>query len=321
MSEHNHTGLDEAASVASNTLQAVRTGKAISSAAKGAAAGGPYEAAIGAALSARKHIGKIAVAALVLLALPLLFILLLPGLAFGSLTGSGASGAAGQPILNNNAAITENVNQATFAINQILGEGIENVQERIASDFAGTDGDHYEIVNPYEGDLISNANLFISQYCAAKELDFASIALADMERFLCAGLTHLYSFSRTREVRTVPAEEDGDEDMTEIWYIYTIRYNGEAYFADTIFAQTDKQKNLAKNMRKTSACFSATAYFNTPLLRIPLRLLAMCASPMGKRRLSTSTNWMNAMPISLMALTILGGMAAGQLPWLLWFPR
>lgn len=67
-------------------------GKAISAAAKGAAAGGPYGAAIGAALSARKHIGKIAAAALVLLALPLLFILLLPGLAFGSLTDSGASG-------------------------------------------------------------------------------------------------------------------------------------------------------------------------------------------------------------------------------------
>ena len=113
MSEHNHTGLDEAASVTSNTMQAVRTGKAISAAAKGAAAGGPYGAAIGAALAARNHIGKIAAAALVLLALPLLFILLLPGLVFGSLTDSGASG---QPILNDNAAITENMNQAAFAI-------------------------------------------------------------------------------------------------------------------------------------------------------------------------------------------------------------
>lgn len=234
MSEHNHTGLDEAASVASNTMQAVRTGKAISAAAKGAAAGGPYGAAIGAALSARKHIGKIAAAALVLLALPLLFILLLPGIIFGSLTDSGASGVARQPILNDNAAITENVNQAAFAINQILGEGIENVQERIANDFAGTGGDHYEVVNPYEGDLISNANLFISQYCAAKNLDFAAISLTDMEQILRAGLTHLYSFSRTMEVRTVPAEEDGEEDTAETWYIYTIRYNGEAYFADTI---------------------------------------------------------------------------------------
>ena len=65
MNNNTHTGLDEAASVASNTMQAVRTGKAISAAAKGAAAGGPYGAAIGAALSARKHIGKIAVAALI----------------------------------------------------------------------------------------------------------------------------------------------------------------------------------------------------------------------------------------------------------------
>ena len=261
MSEHNHTGLDEAASVASNTMQAVRTGKAISVAAKGAAAGGPYGAAIGAALSARKHIGKIAAVALVLLALPLLFILLLPGLVFGGLTDSGSSGAAGRPIINDNASITENVNQAAFAINQILGEGIENVQERIANDFAGTDGDHYEVVNPYEGDLISNANLFISQYCAAKELDFTSISLTDMEKILRAGLTHLYSFSRTMEMRTVPAEEDGEEDTLETWYIYTIRYNGEAYFADTIFALTDEQKRLAENYAENLSLFLGDGLF------------------------------------------------------------
>lgn len=261
MSEHNHTGLDEAASVASNTMQAVRTGKTISTAAKGAAAGGPYGAAIGAALSARKHIGKIAVAALVLLALPLLFILLLPGIIFGSLTDSGASRVAGQPILNDNAAITENVNQAAFAINQILGEGIENVQERIANDFAGTGGDHYEVVNPYEGDLISNANLFISQYCAAKNLDFAAISLTDMEQILRAGLTHLYSFGRTMEVRTIPAEEDGEEDTLETWYIYTIRYNGEAYFADTIFALTDEQKSLAENYAENLSLFLGDGLF------------------------------------------------------------
>ena len=153
------------------------------------------------------------------------------------------------------------MNQAAFAINQILGEGIENVQERIANDFAGTDGDHYEVVNPYEGDHISNANLFISQYCAAKELDFASIALADMEQLLRAGLTHLYSFSRTMEVRTVPAEEDGEEDTAETWYIYTIRYNGEAYFADTIFALTDEQKRLAENYAENLSLFLGDGLF------------------------------------------------------------
>ena len=261
MNDNTHTGLDETISVASNTMQAVQTGKAISAAAKGAAAGGPYGAAIGAALSARKQIGKIAAAALVLLALPLLFILLLPGLVFGGLTDSGVSGAAGQPILNDNAAITENMNQAVFAINQILGEGIENVQERIANDFAGTGGDHYEVVNPYEGDLISNANLFISQYCAAKELDFASISLTDMEKILRTGLAHLYSFSRATEVRTIPAKEDGEKGTAETWYIYTIRYNGESYFADTIFALTDEQKSLAENYAENLSLFLGDGLF------------------------------------------------------------
>ena len=46
MNKHNHTGLDESVSVASNTMQAVNTGKAISAAAKGAAAGGPYGACL-----------------------------------------------------------------------------------------------------------------------------------------------------------------------------------------------------------------------------------------------------------------------------------
>ena len=121
--------------------------------------------------------------------------------------------------------------------------------------------DTYEIINPYEGNPINNTNLFISQYCAAKELDFASIALADMEQILRAGLTHLYSFSRTREVRTIPAEEDGADDTTEIWYIYTIRYNGEAYFADTIFALTDKQKELAENYAENLSLFLGDGLF------------------------------------------------------------
>ena len=258
MSERNNIGLDEAASIASNTTQAVWAGKAISAAAKGAAAGGPCGAAIGAALSARNQIGITAAAVLTPLTLPLLFVLLLPGLVFGSLTNSGASG---QSVLNDGTAITENMNQAAFAINQILGEGVENVQERIADDFAMTGGDHYDIINPYVGDLISNINLFISQYCAAKAQDFASISLADMEQILRAGLTHLYSFSRTVEVRIVSAEEDGEKGTTETWYIYTIRYNGEAYFADTIFALTDEQKELAENYAENLSLFLGDGLF------------------------------------------------------------
>ena len=160
------TGLDEAVSVTANTAQVVsgmvKTGKAVSSAAKGAAVGGPYGAVAGALWSARHHLMKIVAALLVLLMLPVLFIVMLPSIIFGGLTGAAEPGSS-QPVLNDSAAITENINEISFAVNQILGEGIDDVEDRIAQDFAGTNGDEYEVINPYEGDLVRNTNLFLSQ--------------------------------------------------------------------------------------------------------------------------------------------------------------
>ena len=62
-------------------------------------------------------------------------------------------------------------------------------------------------------------------------------------------------------MRTVPAEENGEEDTAETWYIYTIRYNGEAYFADTIFALTDEQKGLAENYAENLSLFLGDGLF------------------------------------------------------------
>ena len=56
------SGLDEAVSVSSNAAHVisgmVKTGKAVSGAAKGAAVGGPYGAVAGAVWGARKHINS-----------------------------------------------------------------------------------------------------------------------------------------------------------------------------------------------------------------------------------------------------------------------
>ena len=54
--------VETGASAAHTIRGAIKTGKAISSAAKGAAAGGPYGAVAGAVWAGRKHIGKIIVA-------------------------------------------------------------------------------------------------------------------------------------------------------------------------------------------------------------------------------------------------------------------
>ena len=203
--------LEQAASTAHTIHGAIKTGKAIASAAKGAAASGPYGAVAGAVWGARKHIGTIAIVVIVILLLPVLFILMLPSIIFGSLFG-GSADPSTEPIMNNNAAIIENTNEIAFAINQILGEGVDDVEQRIASDFAQTGGDNYEIVNPYADDMVSNTNAFIGQYCAAKDEDWENISLADLEQTLRAEVGDLYTFSRTSETRPIPDDPETEED-------------------------------------------------------------------------------------------------------------
>ena len=61
-------------------------------------------------------------------------------------------------MLNDSAAITENINEISFAVNQILGEGIDDVEDRIAQDLRERTGMSMKSINPYEGDLVSNTN-------------------------------------------------------------------------------------------------------------------------------------------------------------------
>ena len=224
--------------------------------------GGPYGAAAGAALYAVQHGKKFLAAIAVLLMLPVLFVLMLPSLIFGGLT---SSGSAGQPILNDNAAIVQNTNNIAFAVNQILGEGITDAEARIAQDFATTGGDNYEVVNPYASDMSSNTNSFIAQYCAAKGETWDTISLADMQAVLRQGKSSLYSFTRTSETRTVEADDPNTPDVVEtkeeLWYIYTLQYNGEAYFADAVFHLTEAQKGLADDYAQNLSLFLGDGMF------------------------------------------------------------
>ncbi len=224
--------------------------------------GGPYGAAAGAALYAVQHGKKFLATIAVLLMLPVLFVLMLPSLIFGGLT---SSGSAGQPILNDNAAIVQNTNNIAFAVNQILGEGITDAEARIAQDFATTGGDNYEVVNPYASDMSSNTNSFIAQYCAAKGETWDTISLADMQAVLRQGKSSLYSFTRTSETRTVEADDPNTPDVVEtkeeLWYIYTLQYNGEAYLADAVFHLTEALKGLADDYAQNLSLFLGDGMF------------------------------------------------------------
>ena len=105
MADTERSGLDEAMDVGSSTvshLKSLKTAATFSKAGYGAALGGPFTAAIGAAIANRNQIVKIVVVIVALLLLPILFILLLPGLIFGSLTEQSDA-------LNSNSLINDNI--------------------------------------------------------------------------------------------------------------------------------------------------------------------------------------------------------------------
>ena len=168
MGEEKKTGLADAvetgASAAHTIKGAIKAGKAIPGAAKGAAAGGPYGAVAGAVWAGRKHIGKIIAVIIILLLLPVLFVLMLPGLIFGGLVNAFSPADSEAPVLNSETAIVENANDITFTINSILGEALDDVMARIEEDFASSGVDHMEIKNSYSSGPVFNANLIISQY-------------------------------------------------------------------------------------------------------------------------------------------------------------
>ena len=62
---------------------AVKAGKAVAAAAKGAAVGGPYGAVAGALWENRRLVLKIVIAVAFILFLPILFVLMLPSIIFG----------------------------------------------------------------------------------------------------------------------------------------------------------------------------------------------------------------------------------------------
>ena len=125
MTQQERNGLNEAAEISAHAAGAVRgaikTGKMVSGAAKGAAAAGPYGAAAAALWTHRKAVAAIIAG---LLVLPVLFIILLPSLIFGGLTKAGVEGSPDTPILNDNAAIVENINQISQAISDFWRKGM-----------------------------------------------------------------------------------------------------------------------------------------------------------------------------------------------------
>lgn len=175
-------------STESTVAGAAKTGKAISNIAKSAAAGGAHGAAIEAGKSSAKWLIPLIAAVL----LPLILVAMLPSIIFGSLLGDGTDSPNG---ISNDEVLVQNMTAINEGISSILSEGLTDVLERIDSDFASSGCDGKEINNPFGVDVVFNANAFVSQYCAHKDTDIASISKEDIkllfeaaERYILVGV-------------------------------------------------------------------------------------------------------------------------------------
>lgn len=107
--------LQKGAQAAQAVRGAVKTGKAIAGAAKGAAAGGVWGAVAGFAWENRKFVGKVIIAATAVLMIPILILCMLPGIIFGGFGNSHSPADPDTPIMNSSAAIDGNLTEISTA--------------------------------------------------------------------------------------------------------------------------------------------------------------------------------------------------------------
>lgn len=231
--------LSQISSTAGAVKGAIKAGKTISGATKGAALG-PYGMIAGGLWENRKLIGKILAAAAFLFLLPVLYIMMLPTLIFGN---DGLDAAPGD-VLNNTTVITQNIAETEAAISDILmdvhNEILSDIQKE--ADNLGDDCD-YSISDPFADRIIYESSLVISQFCAS-ENDYQEINLSKLKKILKKNAKKLFSYSVSTSTYE-KTDEKTKKKVTITHYTYTVHYAGSEYFADTVFALSANQKATA----------------------------------------------------------------------------
>ena len=233
------SGLEDVLNAAQKVKGAAKIGKAVANIAKGAAAGGLAGAAAEAVKSFKK---ELAVVAVTLLALPILFIALLPTVIFGGLdppdTGE-------QPILNDNPQIVENISTINSTIGQILTEAYTEALEEAESEAAALE--YAEVVDTVDGNIAYDANRILCWYCASQDKSVDNISIPHLAAMVTAHKGQLYYYTTHEEPRTITwTDEDGEEQSETVTYtIFTILYVGEEYFPDQLFQLTEGQRELS----------------------------------------------------------------------------
>ena len=221
--------LEKRAKAAQTIKSAAKTGKAIAGAAKGAAAGGPYGAVASLAWHHKGTIAKIIAASCLVLAIPIIFIIMLPGLIFGDLSNTDVS-----DVMNNDTAIVSNISIAESTVNECIVSAHQEVIDKINWEISGlSESSSARIEDSFQYGIIFNTSEIIAQYCASKN-NWSEINVNDLKSILNANKGNLFSYTKT-----VTTDEDGNSE-----YVYTVFYKGDTFFNE-LFALSDDKLQLA----------------------------------------------------------------------------
>ncbi|MDU4976740.1 MAG: NlpC/P60 family protein [Hungatella hathewayi] len=231
--------ISQTAQAAGAVRGAVKTGKAIANLSKGAAAG-PYAMAAAGLWEGRHILAKAAAAIAALFLLPVMFILMLPSLIFGS---NGLNDVPAN-VLNDNTVIMANIAEVETGIEAILREKHDAVLRQIEAEANGLGSNcEYSITDDFSDRIIYESALIISQFCAS-QADYQEVKLSKLEQILRAGTDGIFSYTVDVTSWTETDPETGASE-TYYHYEYTMQYAGDSYFADHVFHLTGEQVETA----------------------------------------------------------------------------
>ena len=161
-------------------------------------------AVIGTVFRHRRTLAKTGAAVGGVLMLPILFLVMLPGLVFGDLSEN--TGA-----LTSNTVISENIRASNQAIVEVLQESHDALLAKINAEIARLpEGDTASISDPYASSIIVNANQLIAQFCASQD-DYKNINISKLKSLIREnedGAFFLMTITSETATVEVPAEEE-----------------------------------------------------------------------------------------------------------------
>ena len=237
--DNRHSPLSQAASAANAVKGAVKTGRAIANAARGASAGPYGMIAVGLWENRRLVILMIALC-LFLFILP---VLLLPSLIFSN---QGLDDVSSK-VMNDNTLITENIKETEIEIETILRNKHDGLIDEIELEAQRLgENEEYSITDSFIDKIIFESTLIISQFCAS-ENDYRKINLDTLKQLLKERTDEIFTYHVEISERKEVVNQETGETKIITHYEYIVDYAGDSFYAERVFRLDKDQLQLAED--------------------------------------------------------------------------